>query len=199
MSSETIIEGLKPWEWLVKNNDLICAIVAKLRHVSRTFYRQTEMLGGFDDAVSESRIIFLRKCHKYDQKRGAVSTWLGYWLRSEMARIAGIRSLVHKPGHWWGKDDPRRCRGRIDCHDAQQSPLFLYLLDKTDKTPDLSRVYSAISHLRQRDKEIVEAYYFCDETYRQIAKRYGISSERVRQILKSAYEELRWILENSEK
>jgi len=67
-------------------------------------------------------------------------------------------------------------------------------LERSDSEDDeRSRLYSALEELDERSRSILEARWLSDQklTLHQLAERYGVSAERIRQIEKSAMQKLK--------
>jgi RNA polymerase sigma factor (sigma-70 family) len=159
-----------------------------------------------DDLIAEGCVGLLKAIRRYRAVNGTrFMTYASFWIRKEML-IAAARQphTVHVPdyarrhGHAAVRllrlDTPRYADGALRIADVLRhpDPLSAELIVESEQTQQLRR---QVLQLAPRDRVVIAARFGLDgrpaQTLSEIARRLGVSKERVRQIEASALAHLR--------
>jgi RNA polymerase primary sigma factor len=139
----------------------------------------------FEELRQEAFLALMKAVDTFDWRRGKFSTYA--W----RAITRGLKKYVRAQGFALSLDAPLT--------DDDDGPLLVELIPAPD-SPNVGEVEeeelkeavrAVLETLPQREAEMVWLYYGEGETLCQIGERYGISGERVRQILERAMGRLR--------
>jgi RNA polymerase primary sigma factor len=150
---------------------------------------------GAEDAYSAGVEGLIHAADKFDSSRGIKFSTFACILIKQYINInmTQARSLVHVPR---GTMTNRRCSaavqralgaGRVDIADA---PLEAKSLRRDLDVEDSEFLDAALSILSERERMVVDKYYFYDKTLQEIGDMLGVCKERVRQVLKNALEKM---------
>ena len=160
----------------------------------------------FDDLRQAATLGLMRAAEKFDPGRGAAfSTLAWWWMRSAIQQeVMGNRTTIRVPAHRPVGDGPRAVSLGTVVGDTTLGSL---LVDRDSESPVdgaersllRERVRDALGTLRPRDAEVVEMRFGINGARRphslaEIARRLGVTGERVRQIEGRALERLRFRL-----
>lgn len=160
----------------------------------------------FDDLRQAALLGLMKAAEKFDPRRGvAFSTLAWWWMRSAIQQeVMGTRTTIRVPAHRPVGDGPRAVSlGTV----VGDSTLGSLLVDGNSESPVegaersllSERVRDALETLRPRDAEVVELRFGINGARRphslaEIARRFGVTRERVRQIEGRALGRLRFRL-----
>ena len=129
-----------------------------------------------DDIIQECQIAFMKSLATHDPDKGAIATHARWFIRSHMAEY--LRKLKKQP------------KATVNIFDTN-IPDPSQDIDATDTQYIRTHLSNAMAGLSERDKDIILSKYLMDQTLQEIGDRYGISRERVRQVLVRATERVR--------
>ena len=152
-----------------------------------------------EDLYQQGFFALLRAADTYDADSGSsFLTWLAYHLKTAFAEAAGYRSA---------KRDPLDCAPRsldapASCDDDDTDPLRDRIASPAPSVEDdaTERIYTeelhgaldgAIARLPARQGAFIRALYWDATPQKEVAARHGVSSERVRQQVKTGLRALR--------
>ncbi len=170
-------------------------------------YAKTHRIMGelvVEELVQECRIGLLKALEKWEPERGAFSTCAIWWLRQAMTRepnsgtSSGVvpvhahtnkTTRVHvlrahqitsldKP---FGGDDERTFKDMLP--DATEAPEF--------DAKDLDAIPDLLKLLPERQRFVIQRYFFDEKTLQEIGDELGVSRERIRQLVVIAIDKLK--------
>lgn len=158
-----------------------------------------------DDLAQAAFFGLVRAAETYDPERGAFSSWFFWHGRSAIQReVAQTRSTIRVPQYQPASAGPRALSLAAPVGDAELGSL---LVDGNSESPpdcagrELLRetVATALGTLRPRDAEIVSMRFGINgaeypHTLEEIARRFDLTRERIRQIEGRALDRLRFRL-----
>ena len=151
-----------------------------------------------DAAISAAYLGIIRSVQKFEPIKGCrLITYSRHWIFESLTRLHKLeRSIIFVPeylGNPCEKHNLLQQYAQGARTVRRTFPEFLPTKETTTSEPDI-KIYQYVVRLPQRYKEIVIARYWHERTYRDIASMYGISHERVRQILIISIRKLREML-----
>ncbi len=184
-------------------NQLVCANLKFVVTIAKQYQNRGVSLS---DLVSEGNVGLIRAAERFDEGRGVkFISYAVWWIRqtihqaiadqSEAVRVpAGELMHVRHAGRTASLDAPLAVGGESNLldllpDDDQPPPDAALLSDGLD-----AALHSALHALRPREAEVVRLYFGLEgdsQTLEQIAARYGITRERVRQIKDKALAHVR--------
>ncbi len=152
-----------------------------------------------DERLSCAHMAVVNAVRRWDPK-WQLTTYVAFWVHSEVNKVVSERHLVRIPLNY------SAARGSIDASPHREDllrarsimPLENFSVPDTstpgwalvDKADYEASVRRAILSLPERMKRVVAMRYYGNMNYKAISKVFGISKERVRQILAKAHERL---------
>lgn len=159
-----------------------------------------------DDLAQAAFFGLVRAAETYDPERGAFSSWFFWHGRSAIQReVAQTRRTIRVPQYQPANAGPRAVSLATPIGDERT--LGSLLVDgEADPPPDCAErellretVAAALAKLRPRDRLVLELRHGIngaeyEHTLEEIARRFGVTRERVRQIEGRALDRLRFRL-----
>lgn len=196
-------------------NDLVMANLGLVREYARRYYRRHEEKIPIEDLIQEGLIGLTKAAWRFDPEKGRFSTYVTYWIKQALRRVAEENSLIHIPIN---KREVRKNSYELspplnleevfpDFEEGEPRDWAEVIADPTADRPDREAERSDLRRLLEKhltaltDQErivIIHRYGFDDGVVRTLAdigRPLGLSRERVRQIEKIALEKLRQRLE----
>lgn len=181
---------------LVRDNLRLCGWIAK-----RFAWTGLEE----DDLAQAAFFGLARAAATFEPERGSFSTWAWWWMRNHVQReVAQMRSTIRVPQYQPASAGPPTTSLAAPVGDAE---LGSTLLDLGAEPPAegawlsmlRADVREALATLRPRDAEVVELRFGINgaghpHTLEEVARRFGVTRERVRQIEGRALDRLRFRL-----
>jgi len=156
-----------------------------------------------DDLAQAAFFGLVRAAETYDPERGAFSSWFFWHGRSAIQReIAQTRRTIRVPQYQPASAGPRAVSLAAPVGDAELGSLLVDV--EADPPPDCAErellretVAAALGKLRPRDRLVLELRHGIngaeyEHTLEEIARRLGVTRERVRQIEGRALDRLRF-------
>lgn len=155
------------------------------------------------DCRQECYFSFLEAVRSFKAaKEYLFTSYLDTWIKNKMRELLGINNHLHlnrKPLDNAVSFDAAlpgsEGENEITLHDAiadetAQQP-FESLLDEIADERTREAIREALNKLNERERAVIIAYYFENQTLSEIAKADGVSRERIRQLKASAIKRLK--------
>jgi RNA polymerase sigma factor (sigma-70 family) len=183
------------WSLVAANINLAYAYARRLQYSRRDIVAR---LGSLDDIVSLAKLGLFRAAQLFDEERGAFSPYAWRWMRYFVLRAYFKADFIPAPTYRDEKAGPRRRLRvlRLGHHqeDAPQMDPPAAAGEGHADSEDLARLHAALAELPPRLGQVM-CWRFLDElTLGQIARRLGLSKERIRQLVGEGLGELRRLL-----
>jgi len=170
-------------------------------------------LAEMDDLEQAGRMGFMIAVERFDEGRGVrLTSYAGWWIRQSADREAAVHRIIRVPLRRRSMDptaqkiERAKYVGSLDREDDGRSQGVLGSLSYEPETPDdedrarealALRVRQVIMSFRGRARTVLIGRYLSELTLAELAKRMGISKERVRQVQSRLKQELRERLERA--
>jgi len=186
---------------------LISSHLAYVVHIAKEFRGRGLP---FEDLISEGCVGLLKAIRRYRPSEGTrFMTYASFWVRKEiLAAVSDQPNAVHIPryarqhGHSSIRvlrlDTPQQVDGALSLGDClrHQDPLPAEMMIESEQT---RRVRCEVLRLDPRERTVIASRFGLDgrppQTLVEVAQRFGLSKERVRQIEVSALASLRIAIE----
>lgn len=171
-------------------------------------------LAEMDDLEQAGRVGFMIAVERFDEGRGVrLTSYAGWWIRQSADREAAVHRIIRVPLRRRSMDptaqkiERAKYVGSLDREDDDgKSQGVLRSLSYEPADPDdggrarellASKVRQVIMSFRGRARTVLSGRYLSEMTLAELAKRMGISKERVRQVQSRLKQELRARLERA--
>lgn len=178
--SEGMQETFTHYAWLVMRRKLLTYLTEKATERPKLSHSDREVMKALKEHLGAGKMITSKLIESLSNESGVssfrITQVISYWYFSSMRITASSFSLMTEPV-------------------AEDAPSGLEDADCLMKSLD-----EAMADLPDRDRQIVHARFLSDpiQTLRELAKTYGVSIERIRQIEQRAIKKLRSSLSSFE-
>jgi RNA polymerase sigma factor (sigma-70 family) len=155
--------------------------------------------GGWDDAFQAGCLGLLRAAELFDELQGKkFSTYAEWWIVRAVQHCASRQCGAMTVPHRLGARHPDKVPPEAKA--AMQPVVSVEAAGESGRRPEDKRppdvnglldLRDAMACLTRREKSLVRLHFRDGKTYVQIGKRYGLSRERIRQLMKAMLEKLR--------
>lgn len=172
-----------------------------------TEYARTRRIKGdlvVEELAQECRMALLKALDYWKPEVGAFTTCAHWWLLHAMGREPNSgTSCVAIPVHAWKQDGTRKLSVNAlrpisldkPIGDDDDRTLKDMLVDATDQpefdAEDIDALQMALKQLPERERVVIEKYYLGEQTLAEVGVEFGVSRERIRQLVEVGIDKLK--------
>lgn len=174
-----------------RKNELYSLIENYVRKLCLKYYPCAKDIGyEFDDLVSCSWLGIEKAIMDFAPEKGyKFITYLKYHIRNSIAEFLGFRGVQHLDTI--SLDAPIDGTEDLTLCDTVKDDASEEAFEKVELNAVGEDVWKYIESLPEQEKTVIIGYYKSNKTYGAIAEELGVSSERVRQIIKKTLRKLK--------